>query len=152
MDERLRTRLINASIRKRTNDLTETDISAILVEFLRDNCKVLVEILKDIGKTSQGMRFLTLCQREDDPERWSVFLKHEAEKEGSKWNREEIKNFHENLTDWWKSADKPLIDSLLKKPLENLQGEIILEEKDIRNWRVTALRRCLYIIMKCGGV
>lgn len=150
MGNKFRTRLVNASIRERTNTLSEIDIGDIFTEIIEDNGQALIEILKDIGKTSQGMRFLTLCQREDDLEKWTTFIEYESKKEGSKWNKKEVEKFYENLSGWQKSNEKPLIDHLLKNHPIYTQGAITIDEKEIMNWRLAALRKCLHNIIKGG--
>lgn len=150
MENKFRNRLVNASMQECANALSISDIESIFTEIAEDGT-ALVNILKDIGKTSQGRRFLTLCQREDDLDTWCAFIRHESGKEGSKWNKKEMEKFYNNLSQWQKRAENP-IDNLLKIRLKEkkILGEIMPSATDLLNWRRTALRKCLHNIIKGG--
>ncbi|MEW6418394.1 MAG: hypothetical protein AB1480_09775 [Nitrospirota bacterium] len=146
MNERLRLRIINTAIHECADSLSEITVKGIFQEIVGvDKGENLVKFLVGIGKTTQGMRFLTLCYREDDIEKWISFLKNESNKKDSKWNQEVVKDFMDKLNGWWKkdASENHQTDGILNKRLRGMPGEIFPNKDEYMRWRREALKRCI---------
>ncbi len=147
MGEKLRLRLVESAIRESLERLSKINMQGILGEIVgSESGDELAGFFKDIGKTAQGMRFLQLCYREDDIEKWRCFMEHECCKAESKWGGNKVvKTFMENLKQWWEkyAGENYLTDSLLSTRLKGMPRELQPNIEEYRRWRLLVLRRIL---------
>lgn len=88
-----------------------------------------------------GQRFINLVHRENEIERWAIFIRHEQKRAKSKWADSELKDLPDRLEKWRKSLSRyndgapntdpaftdPVLNEMRKK-FEELNMSMNIEE------------------------
>ena len=171
MNERFRSRVFKQAMEESTRCFEDFD--QLFEEILGNHAlgKRLKEFLKNLSQRNkrQGLRFLELCYREDEPKYWANFLKHEQARVGSPWREREgqdeddvVKLFAEQLPLWWTDTSQ---ESYVNQKFENYLAEWqriptgLTEIEDLlggfeptteeyKEWRLTLLRQVMQKIIR----
>lgn len=167
-DDRFRSRVFQETMEKGLRRFPAIDSDGLFGEILGNDDALggrFVNFLQNLSRSNkrQGLRFLEVCCREDDPERWAGFLEHERERASSSWREKEdpaedvVKRFADALPKWWKSVDsgsfvnQKFRDSLaclqqssteLNK-IEPLLGGFEPTGDEYKKWRLMLLRQVI---------
>lgn len=152
VSDRLRARVIDVAIEEATRRLPDRGL--VFSEILADGSKgeELQKFFQGLQGQRQGLRFLEVCYRHDNPKAWADFLAHEAGKKDSPWQKRAVERFCQRLPVWWSSMEEnSQVNQDLTGALQRFTsaiGALELTAEEYQRWRLTLLRRVLRHLLR----